>query len=55
MTEMSVLDGFEMLVEWALRIEVPIFKGNGGIRKCSCYRAVMLLENGMKVMDRVLE
>ena len=33
----NVLDGFGMPVEWALRIVVPIFKGNGNIRNCSCY------------------
>ena len=33
---------------------VPIFKGMGDIRKCSCYRAVKLLEHGMKVVERVL-
>ena len=32
-----------------------IFKGKGDIWNCSCYRSVKLLENGMKVVDRVLE
>ena len=32
-----VLDGFGMPVEWALSIVVLIFKGNDGIRNCSCY------------------
>ena len=31
----------------------PIFKGNGDIRNNSCYRAVKLLEHGMKVVKRV--
>ena len=48
------LDVFGMLVEWALSIAVPIFKGKGDIRNCSCYRAVKLLEHGMKVVERVL-
>ena len=30
-----VLDGFGLLAEWVLRIEVPIFKGKGGIRNCA--------------------
>ena len=34
---------------------VPIFKGNGDIRNCSCYRDVKLLEHGMKVVERVFE
>ena len=41
--------------EWALSIVVPLFKGMGGIRYCSCYRAVKLLGHGMKVVERVLE
>ena len=32
-----VLDVFEMPVEWALCIVVPIFKGKGDIRNCSCH------------------
>ena len=44
-----------MLVEWALSIVVPIFKGKGDIRNCSCYGDVKLLEHGMKVMERLLE
>ena len=39
-----------MPVEWALSIVVPIFKGRGDIRNCSCYRAVKLNELGMKVL-----
>ena len=31
-----VLNGFAMLVEWALDILVPIFKGKGVIGNCSC-------------------
>ena len=51
----KVLDGFEMPAEWALCIVVPIFKGKGDIRNCSCYRTVKLLEHGMKVVEMVLE
>ena len=36
-------------------IVVPIFKGKGDIRNNSCYRAVRLLEHGMKLMKRMLE
>ena len=41
--------------EWTLAIVVPIFKWKGDITNCSCYRAVKLLEHGMKVVVRVLE
>ena len=44
-----------MPVEWALSIVVPIFKGKGDIRNCSCYRAVKLPEHGMMMVERVLE
>ena len=51
----KVLDGFGMSAEWALGIVVPIFKGKGDIRGCSCYGAVKFVEHGMKVVERVLE
>ena len=44
-----------MPVEWTLSIVVPIFKGKGDVRKCSCYGAVKLLEQGMKVVEMVSE
>ena len=44
-----------MPVEWALRIVIQIFKGNGDIRNCSCNRSVKLLEHGKKVVEMVLE
>ena len=49
------LDGLGMPVEWALSIVVPIFEGTGNIWKCSCYRAVRLLQHGMKAVKKVLE
>ena len=49
----KVLDGFEMPAEWALCVVVPIFKGKGDIRTCSCYVAVKILEHRMKVVERV--
>ena len=51
----KVQDGFGMPAEWTLSIVVPIFKGKGDIRNCSCYRAVKLLEHGMKVVKKVFE
>ena len=47
-----------MDLEWQLngkQIVVPIFKRKGDIRNCSCYRAVTLLEHGMKVVEMVFE
>ena len=44
-----------MSVECTLCIVVPIFRGKGDIRNCSCYGAVKLIEHGVKVVERVLE
>ena len=52
---LRVLDGFEMPVEWALSLVVPILKGKGDLRNCSCYMAVKLFEHGIKVVEMVLE
>ena len=51
----KVLDVFGMPAEQALSIVVTIIKGKGDIWNCNCYRAVELLEHGMKVVDRVFE
>ena len=50
-----ILDGFVMPAEWTLSIVVSVIMRKGDIRNCSCYRAVKLLEHGMKVVERVLE
>ena len=61
-------DGFHVRVELCQRapdrlgttaaltlgIVVSIFKGMGNSRNCSYLKAVMFLEHGMKVVDRVL-
>ena len=49
-----------MLVEWTLRIVVPIFKGRGDTRNCSCYGAVkrwygMVCVEHCMVAERVFE
>ena len=49
------LDGFVMPVEWALCIVALICKRKNDIRYCSYYRAVKILEHGMKVVETVLE
>ena len=50
----KVLDGFGMPAKWALSIVVPIFNGKVDTRCCSCYGVVKRLENGMKVVEKVL-
>ena len=50
-----VLDGFGTPTEWALSIVDPIFMGKGDIRNCNRYGSVMLLEHGMKVVERVVK
>ena len=44
-----------MPVEWSPSVMVPIFKGKGNIRNCSCYGTMKLLEHGTKVVGRALE
>ena len=41
--------------EWELSTLISIFKGKGDPMECGSYRAVKLLENGMKVLEGVLE
>lgn len=36
-------------------ILLPVFKGKGDPLVCGSYRAIKLLEHGMKVLERVLE
>ena len=41
--------------DWKRSILVPVFKGKGDPMECGSYRAIKLLDQGMKVMERVLE
>ena len=41
--------------DWQLSTLIPIYKGKGDPMQCGSYRAVKLLEHGMKVFERVLE
>ena len=41
--------------EWELSTLIPIYKGKGDPMECGSYRAIKLLEHGMKVLERVLE
>ena len=48
-------NGLEMPAELVLSIVVSIIKEKCDIQNCSCYRAVKLIEHGMKVLEKVLE
>ena len=50
-----VMDGREMPDEWKTSVIVSIFKGKGDLMCCGSYRGVKLLENAMKIVERVLE
>ena len=41
--------------EWELSTLIPIYKGKSDPMECGSYRAIKLLEHGMKVLERVLE
>ena len=41
--------------DWKVSTLVPIYKGKGSMLECGSYRGVKLLEQGMKVVERVLE
>ena len=45
----------QVVREWELSTLIPIFKGKGDPMECGSYRAVKLLEHGMKVLEGVLE
>ena len=41
--------------EWELSTFISIYKGKGDPMECGFYRAIKLLEHGIKVLERVLE
>ena len=41
--------------DWQRSILVPIYKGKGDPLECGSYRAIKLLEHGMKILEKVLE
>ena len=41
--------------DWRKSILVPVYKGKGDQLVCGSYRAIKLLEQPMKVLERVLE
>ena len=50
-----VLDGDGVPEEWKTSVVVPICKGKGNMMDCGAYRGVKLLEDAMKIVERVLE
>ena len=50
----EILDGKDMPHDWRMSTVVPIYK-KGGVMDCASHRGVMLLEHGMKVVERLLE
>ena len=50
-----VLDSRGMPDEWKTSVIVPTFKGEGDVMSCGSYRGVKLLDNAMKIVERVLE
>ena len=50
-----VLDGRGMPDEWSTSVIVAIFKGKGDVMSCGSYRGVKLLEDAMKIAEKVLE
>ena len=41
--------------DWRKSILLPVYKGKGGPLVCGSYRAIKLLEQPMKVLEKVLE
>ena len=46
---LEVLAGMGMPVEWDLSIVVSIFEWKGDIKNYSCYKAMNLIEHGIKL------
>ena len=44
-----------MLDGWALSVVTPIFKGKGNAMSCGAYRGVKLLEDAMKIVEKMLQ
>jgi len=41
--------------DWTVSTLLPIYKGKGSVLQCGSYRGVKLLEQGMKVVERIFE
>jgi len=50
-----IIDEGQMPQDWKNSILVPLYKGKGDPLECGSYRGIKLLEQAMKVVERVLE
>ena len=41
--------------EWKTSVIVPVLKGKSGVLSCGSYRGMKLLENAIKIVERILE
>ena len=51
----SIIAEGRIPTDWPKSTLVPLYKGKGDPLECGSYRAIKLLEQRMKVMERVLE
>ena len=51
----NIIEEGRIPTDWTKSTLVPLYKGKGDPLQCGSYRAIKLLEQGMKVMERVLE
>ena len=51
----DIVDKGEIPEEWKNSMTVPIFKGKGDALECGKYRGIRLLEQGMKLFEKILE
>ena len=49
------LDGLGMPAKWTIGLVINIVMKNVCIKNCRCYRNMKLLENGIKVVKRMLK
>ena len=52
---MSERAGRGMPDEWALSVVVPIYKGKGDTMSCEAYRGAKLLQQTIKIVEKMLE
>ena len=51
----KIVDGNGMPANWVTSVTIPIFKGKGNIMNCGMHRGVNLLEQAMKIVEKVHE
>ena len=44
-----------MPTEWKSSVIIPLYKNKGDVKDCGLYRRIKLLEDGIKIIERVLE